>query len=168
RRQYLSARYLATWNDRARDTRQQAPPSPASILQASHKKSSELTRLLHDAGVPMLAGSDTGASNGEKYPGFSLHDELQRMVEAGLTPAEALRTATWNAAKWQGRLESMGSVERGKLADLVLLDANPLDDIRNTAKIQGVVANGQWLDRSRLDAMLDEVRRKSRQEPSAR
>jgi imidazolonepropionase-like amidohydrolase len=125
-----------------------------ALLDAQHKKGSELTKLLHDGGVPLLAGSDTGASNGHKYPGFSLHDELARMVEAGLSPSQALQTATWNAAKWQGRLESLGSIERGKLADLVLLDANPLDDIRNTKKIRAVVANGTWLDRARLDAMM--------------
>jgi imidazolonepropionase-like amidohydrolase len=110
--------------------------------------------MLQSVGVPLMAGSDTGAGNGDKYPGFSLHEELQRLVEAGLTPAQALKTATWNPAKWQGRLESLGSIERGKLADLVLLDANPLADIHNTTKIRGVFANGKWFDRRSLDTML--------------
>jgi imidazolonepropionase-like amidohydrolase len=162
RTQYLPAAYLDTWLDRRRDPRNVSRPvTPRALLDAQHKKSSELTKLLHDGGVPLLAGSDTGASNGHKYPGFSLHDELARMVEAGLSPSQALQTATWNAAKWQGRLESLGSIESGKLADLVLLDANPLDDIRNTKKIHAVVANGTWFDRARLDAMMATAKRKA-------
>ena len=88
------------------------------------------------------------------FPGFSLHEELQRLVAAGFTPLEALQTATLNPAKFLGMEDRVGSIEKGKLADLVLLDANPLEDIRNTQKIAGVVLNGRYLSRTDLDKML--------------
>jgi imidazolonepropionase-like amidohydrolase len=108
----------------------------------------------------LLAGSDTGASNPNLFPGSSLHDELKQLVDAGLTPMQALQAATWSAAKWSGRLRSLGSIERGKLADLVLLNANPLEDVRNTTKIEAVIANGQLLDRARLDSILEAAKQR--------
>jgi adenine deaminase len=87
-------------------------------------------------------------------PGFSLHDELALLVEAGLTPMEALQTATHNPARFFGKEKEMGTVQAGKRADLVLLDADPLLDIRHTTKIRAVVANGRLLDRSVLDKFL--------------
>jgi imidazolonepropionase-like amidohydrolase len=86
-----------------------------------------------------------------------LHEELQRFVAAGFTPMEALQTATLNPAKFLGMEDRLGTVEKGKLADLVLLDANPLEDIRNTQKIEGVVVNGRYLSRGELDKMLARV-----------
>jgi len=88
------------------------------------------------------------------FPGFSLHDELSLLVQAGLTPLEALQTATYNAAEFLGQLDSLGTVEVGKIADLVLLDANPLEDINNTRKISAVVVGGKYYPRSSLDEML--------------
>jgi imidazolonepropionase-like amidohydrolase len=88
------------------------------------------------------------------FPGFSLHQELQRFIAAGFTPLESLQTATLNPAKFLGMQDRLGSIEKGKLADLVLLDANPLEDIRNTQKIAGVVVNGRYLSRADLDKML--------------
>ena len=105
-----------------------------------------------------MAGSD--APYVGCFPGFSLHDELALLVEAGLTPLEALRAATLNPAKFIERLDSLGTVESGKLADLVLLDANPLDDIRNTNKIAAVVANGRLYTLPLIQAMLAEVEAK--------
>jgi imidazolonepropionase-like amidohydrolase len=78
-------------------------------------------------------------------------------VQAGLTPLQALQTATLNPAKFMNRLADLGTVERGKLADLVLLDANPLEDIANTKKIRAVVLAGRYLDRTELDRMLKGV-----------
>lgn len=86
--------------------------------------------------------------------GFPLHDELAIFVEAGLTPLEALRTATLNPARYLEATDSLGTVEAGKLADLVLLEANPLEDIANTQRIRAVVLNGRLLDRDALDALL--------------
>ncbi len=104
------------------------------------------------AGVPILAGTDTAAGV-RVYPGFSLHEELELLVQAGLTPMEALQTATINAGKYLG-LADTGIIEKGNRADLVLLDANPLADIKNTRKIQSVVLAGRYFSRADLDHLL--------------
>jgi imidazolonepropionase-like amidohydrolase len=104
----------------------------------------------------MLAGTDS--PNPFVYPGFSLHDELGLLVRSGLTPAEALRTATVNPAIFLGLTDSLGTVSRGKVADLVLLDANPLTDIANTKRIRAVIQGGRLLDRTALDEMLANAR----------
>jgi imidazolonepropionase-like amidohydrolase len=107
---------------------------------------------LHRAGVPILAGTDE--LNPYVFPGFSLHDELALLVKAGLPPRDALRAATINPAKFLGKEATMGTVEAGKTADLVLLDADPLADIANTKKIRAVIVRGRLLDREELDRML--------------
>ena len=110
----------------------------------------------HRAGVKLLAGTDATST----YPvhGFSLHDELALFVQAGLTPMEALQTATINPAKFLTPAPSVGTIEQGKLADLVLLDADPLTDINNTKKIAAVILNGRYFTRETLDKMLADVK----------
>jgi len=103
----------------------------------------EIVRALHAAGVPFLAGTDTPAGV-DVTPGISLHLELQRFVDAGLTPLEALQTATINPARFFGRTSDFGSVQAGRLADLLILSANPLEDIANTRTISGLVADGKY------------------------
>lgn len=108
-----------------------------------------LARLLvqmHTAGVGVLAGTDSGI--GDAHPGESLHQELELLVGAGLTPAEALRSATLEPSNYLDANESLGAVEPGRLADLVLLDANPLSDIRNTRKIAAVFSGGKYLPKT--------------------
>jgi hypothetical protein len=122
------------------------------------------TRLLHQSGVMLLAATDVGIPM--LVPGFSLHEELAMLVDAGLTPLDALRTATVNPAKVLGMADSLGTIEAGKLADLVLLDANPLDDIRHTQRIAAVVLNGRYLDRQALDDLLAAAERAAN--PAAR
>jgi predicted amidohydrolase YtcJ len=112
----------------------------------------ENVRLLNKAGILLLAGTDVGVPL--QVPGISLHVELERLVEAGLTPLEALQTATLNPARVLNMTDSLGTVEAGKLADLVLLDADPLADIRNTQKIRAVLANGRLYRRAELDQLL--------------
>lgn len=112
----------------------------------------EISKLLHKAGVALLAGTDVG--NPYVYAGFSLHDELELYTQAGFTPYEALETATVNPSKYLGMEKSLGTIEKGKFADLVLLDANPLADIFNTRKINAVIMNGRLLDRATMDKML--------------
>jgi imidazolonepropionase-like amidohydrolase len=114
-----------------------------------------LVGAMHRAGVEIMAGTDVG--NPYIYPGFSMHDELVLLVKAGLTPMEALQSATRNPAKYLGLLNSLGTIGKGKLADLVLLDANPLQDISNTQRIAAVVITGKLLSRETLDKMLAEV-----------
>ena len=118
---------------------------------------------MHRAGVPFLAGTDT-APGVYIMPGFSLHDELANFVEAGFTPMESLQTATSNPAKFLGIESTFGSIEAGKTADLVLLNANPLDDIRNTTKINCVIANGRFFDRAILDQILLQVEKSAKQQ----
>jgi imidazolonepropionase-like amidohydrolase len=110
-----------------------------------YEKDLELVRLMHNAGVQMLAGTDTPAPY--VVPGHSLHEELGLFVEAGMTPAEALRTATLNPARCLGREKDLGTIEAGKYADLVLLSANPLIDIRNTHAIEMVTVGGRVVPR---------------------
>jgi len=106
---------------------------------------------MRDAGVGLLAGTDTFT------PGFDLQEELALFVQTGLSPLEALQTATYNPAKFLGKLDSMGTIERGKVADLVLLDADPLRDIRNTRRIAAVVVAGKIFDKTALQKMLSRV-----------
>ena len=107
---------------------------------------------VHDlqvAGVPLVAGTDVGVLP-LVYPGTSLHDELVRLVESGLTPLEALQSATINPARFLGRERDLGTVEVGKLADLVVLDANPLLDIANVGRVRFVIADGRLFDEQTL------------------
>jgi hypothetical protein len=114
------------------------------------------TKALHDAGVPLLAGTDTPIPC--IVPGFSLHDELEELVDAGLRPYDALHTATWNAGRFLGSFlggrDEFGLVRPGYRADLVLLDANPLEDIGSTRKIAGVMLRGRWLPAEELSRLL--------------
>ena len=111
-----------------------------------------LTRRMHRSGVLFMAGTDS--PNPSILPGFALHDELTLLVSAGFTPMEALQAATLNPARYLGKENDFGTIETGKIADLVLLDANPLDDISNTQKIRAVIVNGDYLRREKLDVML--------------
>jgi len=93
------------------------------------------------------------------YPGFSLHDELQKMVQDfGFTPMEVLRIATSNVAAFYGEKHQFGALEVGQPADLLLLNADPLVDIQNARKIQGVMAQGRWFDRAALNNLLQEIK----------
>ena len=109
----------------------------------------DIVRKLHTANVPFLAGTDTPAGV-DVIPGISLHLELQRFVAAGFTPLQALQTATLNPAKFINRLNDFGTVQPGRIADLVLLEANPLDDIANTRKIAAIVTDGRYLSQQDL------------------
>jgi imidazolonepropionase-like amidohydrolase len=116
----------------------------------------EIFRILHQAGVKIMAGTDLGAPL--CYPGFALHDELELMVsDIGLSPTEALQSATRIPAEFMGLGASIGTIEKGRLADLLLLDANPLIDIKNTRKIAAVVIGGRMLSKAELQSMMDRM-----------
>ncbi len=117
----------------------------------------DIVRRLHAANVPFLAGTDTPAGV-DVVPGISLHLELQRFVAAGFTPLEALQTATLNPAKFYNRLGDFGAVQTGRIADLVLLRANPLDNIANTREIAGVIADGHYLSKQDLDQLHTRIK----------
>lgn len=153
---YISPARRTRWEERTA-TRRRYPPLVKEFEVPQFEQLVRLTGMMHRQGVRVLAGSDM--ANPFVYPGFSLHRELELLVRAGLSPLEALRAATLNPARFLGAADSLGTVAPRKLADLVLLDANPLADIRNTEKIRAVVTDGRYLDRARLDALLVEAAR---------
>jgi imidazolonepropionase-like amidohydrolase len=129
---------------------------PVAARRQFVQKELDVVAAMRKAGVQFMAGTDTAAAVAV-LPGSSLHTELEYFVEAGFTPAESLRTATLNPAIFMGEEAAHGTVAAGKVANLVLLDANPLEDIRNTRKVSAVVLNGRLLDRAELDSMLSKI-----------
>lgn len=150
---YASPWLLGWWRmqleERARDT----STATSAASRRAYASNLQDVRGMQDVGVAILAGTDAGSVL--VYPGFSLHEELRLLVEdAKLTPLEALRAATVTPARYFGMETDLGTVAVGKIADLVLLDADPLADIRNTTRIFAVVQGGKLLDRAGLDALL--------------
>jgi Amidohydrolase family len=150
---YLSKPLRARWDD---GFYRKLPPEPragmAKVTQMEFDESLKIVGGMYRAGIPLLAGTD--AMNPECFPGFGIHDELVLLVDAGLSPLAALQAATRNAAQFMGQLDRRGTIEAGKIADLVLLNKDPLADIHNTRTIQAVVLNGKLFPRAALDAML--------------
>src|SRR3546814_11283689 len=114
--------------------------------------------MLRDAGIPILAGTDAGYLNSFNYPGQGLHDELQRYVEAGLTPAEALASATINGPAFLGYSDRFGPLAEGKAADLLILDTNPLEDISATRRTYALLLKDPMLDRAAFAPLLSDAR----------
>lgn len=131
------------------------PENTAERAEAYLQLRRDLIRALHEAGAPLLLGSD--APQIFQVPGFSVHDELRLLVESGLSPYEALATGTRNVAAYFGDEAEYGTVSEGKVADLVLLEANPLEDIAATSGIRGVMARGRWLPSDTLERRLDAI-----------
>jgi tetratricopeptide (TPR) repeat protein len=155
RLKYMPFDVKSSW-DPARDFRfKNRTSEDVALGKKVYQKELKVVGAMQRAGVGILAGTD--ALNPYCFPGFSLHDELGLLVQAGLTPMQALQAATLNAARFMGREKDLGTIESGKLADLVLLDANPLADIGNTRKINAVVFDGRLYSRSALDEMLVRV-----------
>ncbi len=133
------------------------PRGPDTVFAHMEREVANRLRMpadLQRGGAQLLAGTDVDNTFPFLFFGFSLHDELALLVKGGLTPLAALQSATINPARFLGRETELGSVTEGKLADLVLLDANPLDDIANTKRIAAVVVNGRYLSRVELDRLL--------------
>lgn len=151
---YLPPEERRAWSAVAAEAQRMERPVRA-VHRAALETLFRIVDVLHDAGVGFLAGTDCDVDL--LAPGFAFHQELELLVRAGLTPLEALQTATLNAARYLGREAEMGTVEEGRMADLVLLDANPLEDIRNTRRIEAVVLDGRLLDREELDRILEGV-----------
>ena len=160
---YMSPAMRNSWNPKNDFRFRDATDEDLANRRERVKKDMKIVRDLHQAGVPLLAGTDTG--NPYCFPGFSLHDELDLLVQSGLSPADALRAATVNPTRFMGRTETMGTIAEDRVADLVLLDDNPLVDIHNTRNIRGVMAAGRWFDRPTLDALLDRIKKSASREP---
>src|SRR5271169_3250368 len=152
RREYIPLQVLANWQKGAKDRDKGATPLEFSLRSSLMQASLHLVGKMNTAGVPIMAGTDTTAPF--IFPGSSLHEELALLVQAGLTPMQALQAATKLPAEFLGKQQTQGTIEQGKIADLVLLDSNPLDDIPNTQKIHAVVLRGKLLERGTLDEVL--------------
>ncbi|MBC8379602.1 MAG: amidohydrolase family protein [Planctomycetes bacterium] len=135
----------------------QTPKTPNEDIQMQRhlKKSLEIVGEMNRAGVRIMAGTDSPYVN--CFPGFTLHDELSLLADAGLSPLEVLQTATLNPAEYLDISNSLGTIEEGKIADFVLLEANPLEEISNTKRIAAVITNGRFLSKSDLKKMLTGV-----------
>jgi Amidohydrolase family len=157
RRPYVCGYLIADWREQAEELKDPETAKAYQSLREQLPKHYRNLREMREAGVQFLAGTDTAVVL--MYPGFSLHDELQKMVHNfGFTPMEVLRMATSNVADFYGEEQQFGALEAGQPADLLLLDADPLVDIQNTRKIQGVMAQGRWFDRAALDNLLRQVK----------
>jgi len=152
RSEYLPPRTLEIWKKSRAAQMQTLSPQDSELHAQLLRESVDLVAEMQKAAVRILAGTDSPAPY--VFPGSSLHDELQLLVEARLTPFEALQAATKSPAEFLHTAKDSGTVEKGKLADLVLLDANPLDEIHNTRKIRAVILRGKLLDRTALDQLL--------------
>jgi imidazolonepropionase-like amidohydrolase len=149
RRRYLRVDEQARWE---RIFKEEYPSAGDKLAARRWEVSRQIVKTLHAAGVRILAGTD--APMPQVYPGFALHKELELLVEAGLSPADALRAATIWTAEFLGMSDSTGSIAAGKRADLLLLDGNPLSDISQTQRIRAVVLDGRLLLRADLDRLL--------------
>jgi len=128
-----------------------------SLWWAAQKK---LVNRMHKEGIPMMAGTDCACEGG--IPGYSIHKELQLFVEAGLTTFDALQTATINPIKFLDLTDSLGTVEKGKIADLIILNRNPIDDISATQKIFAVIRNGQLISKKQLEKVKNNLKKNIR------
>jgi hypothetical protein len=153
RLRYLSREAREWWSNEDEPDAMGGNPEQQQLLVNFGR---EVTLAMHRAGVPLLAGSP---APGKVTAGFGLHGELEVLVAIGLTEAEALRTATLEPARYLDAVDTQGTVEVGKVADLVLLSANPLEDIANTQKIEAVMVRGRFFDRNALDEILENVAR---------
>jgi imidazolonepropionase-like amidohydrolase len=152
RRKYVPLHVLENWQKGVEEGDKGVTPQEYSLRASLMQASLQIAGKMHTAGVPLMAGTDTTAPF--IFPGSSLHEELALLVQAGLTPMEALQAATKLPAEFLRKLQTQGTIEQGKVADLLLLDANPLDDIHNTRKIRALILRGKLLDRNALDEML--------------
>lgn len=155
RLKYMPRQLRTAWNPSTDFRFRGRSAQDFEISKLVYRKSIEVVGLMHQSGVKFLAGTDVG--NPYCFPGFSLHDELELLVEAGLTPIAALQAATINPARFLSKEKDLGTVEKDKIADLVLLEENPLEDIRNTRTINAVVVGGKLIPKAELARMLAAV-----------
>ena len=138
-----------------------ATPEQVAARHREYELSKRVLPMLVQAGIPILAGTDAGYLNSFNYPGEGLHEEMERYVEAGLTPQQVLVSATINGPKFLGHSDRYGSLAKGKAADFLILDANPLHDIKATRQVRDVVLRGELLDRAALNALLADAKAKA-------
>ncbi|MGH9946790.1 MAG: amidohydrolase family protein [Pyrinomonadaceae bacterium] len=155
RAKYVEPSQVNYWKPSVNFFSRYRTPSFITAQKKYFQKQLDIVREMSRSGVGILASTD--APNPYVIAGFSLHDELALQVKAGLTPIEALITATRNPVEYLGELKTSGTIEKGKIANLILLDANPLENIANTTRINAVIQNGRYLSRQDLDKILADV-----------
>jgi imidazolonepropionase-like amidohydrolase len=154
---YVPESAVNTWSKMYRDRAPKLPAEPVKNIMENRKR---ILAALHKGGVKILMGTD--APQQFSVPGFSLHRELLRMRDAGMSNFDILKSGTVNVGEYFAKQDSFGTVEKGKRADLVLLTANPLEDIANVSKIDGVMVRGRWFSREALDERLEKIEKKYR------
>ncbi len=159
RLKYIPAFLKNAWNPKTDAGSKKSPPEDLALRNKVYARHLEIVGLFHRNGVKFLAGTDL--ANPHLYPGFSLHDELGLLVSVGFTPLEALQAATIDPARFLGATDSLGTVAPGKLADLVLLGANPLTDIANVRKIEVVIADGRVYDGEARTRLFTDAERRA-------
>jgi hypothetical protein len=151
---YVPASTVNGWIGRLSSFRKIRDEKDMEAQKRSYQLEVQLVQMMRRSGARFMTGTDAETF----YPaGFGLHTELGLFVSAGFSSLEALQAATLNPSVYFGKTTDLGTIEVGKLADLVILDANPLDDVRNTERIAGVVTAGRYLDRQELDRLLSEA-----------
>jgi imidazolonepropionase-like amidohydrolase len=154
---YALRSWVTQWAGARKSILESLDTDPLAVRERFVAHELDIIRKLHAAQVPFRAGTDTPAGV-DVLPGISLHLELQRFVAAGFTPLEALQTATLNPARFYGKLNDFGSIQPGRIADLVLLRANPLDNIANTRSVAGVVADGHYFSQKDIDQRRERLK----------
>lgn len=152
---YLPGSVRRGWGPGSNPYTARIDPSQYPGIRARYRLLEKLVRASRAAGVRLLVGTD--AMNTGVVPGFSVHDEMAALVDAGLTPFDALRAATASAAEFLDDAGDRGTVAVGQKGDLVLLDRNPLEDIAHTRRISGVMIRGRWVSRAAIAATLEEL-----------
>ncbi|MES2257075.1 MAG: amidohydrolase family protein [Pseudomonadota bacterium] len=152
---YVSKTTRALWTQLANMYASDVRPSAAAVQQQYYPLQVKSAILFKRQGVKTLVGTDAGGI--WLVPGVSMHQEFRELASAGMTPLEVLQAATLNGAEYLGRESTMGSVDAGKKGDLVLLDANPVDDVANLGKISGVMLGGKYFAKPALDKLKDDV-----------
>lgn len=157
----VSAALVKSWDSTVASYKTMMTPETERSQEKIIRLQMEILDSLYHHGVPILAGSDF--ENPYTYPGYSLQDELTLLVAAGMTNLDALRAATIGPARFMHIDASYGSITKGKIADILLLDANPLQDIHNTKRIAGLVLHGKWLSHQKLEESVEAVKVLNRQ-----
>jgi imidazolonepropionase-like amidohydrolase len=152
---FLPQEALEQWSGPLADFAK-VPPELQDTARAGFTKRLQFIKMCSQARVRIITGTD-GAGIGKRLPGFGLHHELELLAQAGLSPIQVLQAATINAARALRKEKELGSIEPGKWADVVILNSDPLTDIRNASDIDGVVVQGRLLDRKALDEVLAQL-----------
>jgi len=152
---YIPAADLQWWSPEKNFFARYRTPEYIAYKKRLFERELRLVGDMHRAGVRFMTGTDL--SGAYVFAGFSVHHEMELLVRAGLTPLEALQASTTNPAIFLGEEKTLGTVEVGKTANLVLIEANPLTDIRNTQRIKAVILKGEYIPKERLESLLDQA-----------